>query len=100
ISHLCSTLCPYTTLFRSFVPPNTGTWFVYGPSGILGAAGVIFFAYIGFDAISTAAQESKNPQRDLPIGILGRSGDGIEADVGEEIGRAHVGTPATSLPRM
>ena len=59
-----------TDNWHPFVPPNTGTWFVYGPSGILGAAGVIFFAYIGFDAISTAAQESKNPQRDLPIGIL------------------------------
>ena len=43
---------------------------MYGLSGILAASGVIFFAYIGFDAISTAAQESKNPQRDMPIGIL------------------------------
>ena len=59
-----------TDNWHPFVPPNTGTWFVYGPSGILGAAGVIFFAYIGFDAISTAAQESRNPQRDMPIGIL------------------------------
>jgi APA family basic amino acid/polyamine antiporter len=59
-----------TANWHPFVPPNTGTWFVYGPSGVLGAAGVIFFAYIGFDAISTAAQESKNPQRDMPIGIL------------------------------
>ena len=40
-------------------------------AGILRAAGVIFFAYIGFDAVSTAAQEAKNPQRDMPIGILG-----------------------------
>jgi APA family basic amino acid/polyamine antiporter len=39
--------------------------------GILGAAGVVFFAYIGFDAVSTAAQEAKNPKRDMPIGILG-----------------------------
>jgi APA family basic amino acid/polyamine antiporter len=59
-----------TDNWHPFIPPNSGTWFVYGPSGILGAAGVIFFAYIGFDAISTAAQESKNPQRDMPIGIL------------------------------
>ena len=59
-----------TDNWHPFVPPNTGTWFVYGPSGILAASGVIFFAYIGFDAISTAAQESKNPQRDMPIGIL------------------------------
>ncbi|WP_164928826.1 amino acid permease [Gloeobacter violaceus] len=43
----------------------------YGYFGILRAAGVIFFAYIGFDAVSTAAQEAKNPQRDMPIGILG-----------------------------
>ena len=39
--------------------------------GILGAAGVVFFAFIGFDAVSTAAQEAKNPKRDMPIGILG-----------------------------
>jgi APA family basic amino acid/polyamine antiporter len=59
-----------TANWQPFVPPNTGTWGVYGPSGILAAAGVIFFAYIGFDAVSTAAQETKNPQRDMPIGIL------------------------------
>lgn len=46
----------------------------YGISGILRGAGVIFFAYIGFDAVSTAAQEAKNPQRDMPIGILGSLG--------------------------
>jgi APA family basic amino acid/polyamine antiporter len=56
--------------WHPFVPPNAGTWGTFGPSGVLAAAGVIFFAYIGFDAISTAAQESKNPQRDMPIGIL------------------------------
>ena len=54
-----------------FIPENTGTYGQYGWSGIVRAAGVIFFAYIGFDAVSTAAQEAKNPQRDLPIGILG-----------------------------
>ena len=53
------------------VPPNTGEWGTYGPSGILRAAGLVFFAYIGFDAVSTAAQEARNPQRDMPIGILG-----------------------------
>src|SRR5207245_6030434 len=42
-----------------------------GLMGILGAAGVVFFAFIGFDAVSTAAQEAKNPKRDMPIGILG-----------------------------
>ena len=56
-------------LFRS--PQNTGVWGHFGWSGILRGAGVIFFAYIGFDAVSTAAQEAKNPQRDMPIGILG-----------------------------
>jgi APA family basic amino acid/polyamine antiporter len=54
-----------------FVPPNTGEFGHFGLSGILRGAGVIFFAYIGFDAVSTAAQEAKHPQRDLPIGILG-----------------------------
>jgi basic amino acid/polyamine antiporter, APA family len=48
-----------------FVPPS------YGWGGVIRAAGVVFFAYIGFDAVSTAAQEAKNPQRDMPIGILG-----------------------------
>jgi APA family basic amino acid/polyamine antiporter len=54
-----------------FIPNNTGTFGEYGVSGILTGAAVIFFAYIGFDAVSTAAQEAKNPQRDMPIGILG-----------------------------
>ena len=53
-----------------FIPPNEGEWGKYGWSGVLRASSVIFFAYIGFDAVSTAAQEAKNPQRDLPIGIL------------------------------
>jgi len=54
----------------SFIPENTGEFGKYGWSGILRAAGVVFFAYIGFDAVSTAAQEAKNPQRDMPKGIL------------------------------
>lgn len=54
-----------------FIPENTGTFGQFGWSGILAASGVIFFAYIGFDSVSVAAQEAKNPQRDLPIGILG-----------------------------
>ena len=57
--------------YTPFIPPNTGTFGQYGWSGIMRGAGVIFFAYIGFDAVSTAAQEAKNPQRDMPIGILG-----------------------------
>ena len=57
--------------WHPFVPPNTGTFGEYGWSGVLRGAGVIFFAYIGFDAVSVAAQEAKNPQKDMPIGILG-----------------------------
>lgn len=57
--------------WHPFIPPNTGTFGEFGISGILRAAGIIFFAYIGFDAVSTAAQEAKNPERDMPIGILG-----------------------------
>jgi APA family basic amino acid/polyamine antiporter len=57
--------------WKPFVPPNTGEWGTYGVSGILRGAGLVFFAYIGFDAVSTAAQEAKNPQKDMPIGILG-----------------------------
>ncbi|HVZ77465.1 MAG TPA: amino acid permease [Gemmatimonadaceae bacterium] len=57
-------------LLHPLVPPNTGTFGSFGWSGVLRGAGVIFFAYIGFDAVSTAAQEAKNPSRDMPIGIL------------------------------
>ena len=59
-----------TSNWHPFVPPNTGEFGVFGLSGIMRAAGVIFFAYIGFDAVSTAAQETRNPQRDMPIGII------------------------------
>src|SRR5438552_9353298 len=54
-----------------FLPANTGQFGSFGWSGILSGAGIIFFAYIGFDAVSTAAQEAKRPQRDMPIGIIG-----------------------------
>jgi len=54
-----------------FIPPNEGEWGKFGVSGILAASGMIFFAYIGFEAVSVAAQEAKNPKRDVPIGILG-----------------------------
>ena len=57
-----------------FIPPNTGETGHFGWSGIMRAAGMIFFAYIGFDAVSTAAQEAKKPQRDMPIGIIGSLG--------------------------
>ena len=55
----------------TYVTPEGVTHNYGGIMGILGAAGVVFFAYIGFDAVSTAAQEAKNPKRDMPIGILG-----------------------------
>ncbi len=54
----------------AFIPPNAG-FGVYGWSGLVRGAAVVFFAYIGFDAVSAAAQETKNPMRDMPIGILG-----------------------------
>jgi APA family basic amino acid/polyamine antiporter len=60
-----------STRFTPLIPPNTGTFGEFGISGIMRGAAVIFFAYIGFDAVSTAAQEARNPRRDMPIGILG-----------------------------
>ena len=57
--------------YTPFLPPNTGEFGSFGISGVMMGAGTIFFAYIGFDAVSTAAQECKNPQRDMPIGIIG-----------------------------
>jgi basic amino acid/polyamine antiporter, APA family len=60
-----------TANWHPFIPTNRGSFGDFGWSGIARGAGVIFFAYIGFDAVSTAAQEAKNPQRDMPIGILG-----------------------------
>ncbi len=57
--------------WHPFVPPNAGQFGQYGWSGMARGAAVIFFAYIGFDAVSTAAQEAKRPQCDMPIGILG-----------------------------
>ena len=53
-----------------FIPPNAGTREAFGFSGVVAGAGVVFFAYIGFDSVSTAAQEAKNPQRDMPVGII------------------------------
>jgi APA family basic amino acid/polyamine antiporter len=60
--------------WHPFIPENKGSFGKFGLTGILRAASVIFFAYIGFDAVSTAAQEAKNPQRDMPKGILGSLG--------------------------
>jgi APA family basic amino acid/polyamine antiporter len=57
--------------YTPYIPDNSGTFGEYGFSGIIRAAAIVFFAYIGFDAVSTAAQEAKNPKRDMPWGILG-----------------------------
>ncbi len=57
--------------YTPYIPQNTGNFGEFGISGIMMGAGTIFFAYIGFDAVSTAAQEARNPQRDMPIGIIG-----------------------------
>jgi APA family basic amino acid/polyamine antiporter len=56
--------------YTPYIPENNGTFGEFGFSGIIRAAAIVFFAYIGFDAVSTAAQEAKNPKRDMPIGIL------------------------------
>ncbi|MDR0541582.1 MAG: amino acid permease [Dysgonamonadaceae bacterium] len=57
--------------YLPYVPENTGQWGLFGFSGIIRAAAIVFFAFIGFDAVSTAAQETKNPKRNMPVGILG-----------------------------
>jgi basic amino acid/polyamine antiporter, APA family len=57
--------------YDPYIPDNTGEFGAFGFSGIIRAAAIVFFAYIGFDAVSTAAQEAKNPKKDMPIGILG-----------------------------
>lgn len=54
-----------------FIPENTGVWGEFGFSGVIRGAGIVFFAYLGFDAVATLAQESRRPQRDLPIGMIG-----------------------------
>ncbi|MDH3028979.1 amino acid permease [Methylobacterium fujisawaense] len=60
-----------TANWSPLIPDNDGTFGHFGASGILRGAGVVFFAFIGFDAVSTAAQEARKPQKDMPIGILG-----------------------------
>lgn len=60
-----------TDNYVPYIPDNTGSFGDFGFSGVIRAAAIVFFAYIGFDAVSTAAQEAKNPKRDMPIGILG-----------------------------
>jgi basic amino acid/polyamine antiporter, APA family len=61
----------YTPFFIPEGTPGHDNWNEWGWGGVLGGAGIVFFAFIGFDAVSTAAQEAKNPKRDMPIGILG-----------------------------
>ena len=75
ISSSCSA-CPMciSSNLHALHPAQSGTFGKFGVSGILAASGMIFFAYIGFEAVSVAAQEAKNPRRDLPIGILGSLG--------------------------
>ncbi|KIO75441.1 amino acid transporter [Pedobacter lusitanus] len=60
-----------TANYSPFIPENTGEFGHFGWSGIIRGAAVVFFGFIGFDAVSTAAQEAKNPQKDMPIGIIG-----------------------------
>src|SRR5690606_12888923 len=57
--------------YEPYIPENTGVKGQFGWSGIAAGAATVFFAFIGFDAVSTAAQEAKNPQKGMPIGILG-----------------------------
>lgn len=57
--------------YHPYIPANTGTFGEYGWSGVLRGAGVVFFVFIGFDIVATMAQESKNPQKNMPIGIIG-----------------------------
>jgi basic amino acid/polyamine antiporter, APA family len=59
-----------TANWHPFIPPSEGGS-KFGWNGVMAGAGIVFFAYIGFDAVSTAAQEAKNPQHDMPIGIIG-----------------------------
>jgi APA family basic amino acid/polyamine antiporter len=59
-----------TAYWQPFVPPNTGVAGEFGWSGIMRGAGIVFFAYIGFDAVSTSAQEARNPRRDVPLALI------------------------------
>ncbi|GAN53375.1 amino acid permease [Tanticharoenia sakaeratensis] len=61
----------HTANYHPFIPPNDGTFGHFGPSGVMRAAGMVFFAYIGFDVVSAMAGETRNPARDMPVGILG-----------------------------
>jgi APA family basic amino acid/polyamine antiporter len=68
--------------WHPFIPPNTGTFGEFGVSGILRGVGVVFFSFLGFDAVATLAQEARNPRKDLPIGMLGSLGVSTLAFIG------------------
>ena len=68
---ILSNMDQFTPNWQPFIPENTGKEGEFGWSGILRAASIVFFAYIGFEAVSTAGQEAKNPGKDMPIGIIG-----------------------------
>lgn len=67
----CGVAYVNTANWVPFIPENTGIFGEFGWSGILRGAGVVFFAFLGFDAVSTLAQEARNPQKDMPIGMIG-----------------------------
>jgi len=68
---LIANLDQFTVNWQPFIPENTGKDGEFGWSGIIRAASIVFFAYIGFEAVSTAGQEAKNPAKDMPFGIIG-----------------------------
>ncbi|NGX38894.1 MAG: putative amino acid permease YhdG [Chlamydiae bacterium] len=68
---VCGVFYINTANWTPFIPENTGVFGEFGFSGIFRGAGVVFFAYIGFDALSTLAQEARNPQKDMPVGMIG-----------------------------
>ncbi len=67
---VCGTAFVHPANWHPFIPPNSGEPGRFGFSGVLRGAALMFFAYIGFDTVSTLGQESRRPQRDLPIGLL------------------------------
>jgi len=68
--------------WHPFIPPNTGSFGEFGLSGIFSGVGVVFFSFLGFDAVATLAQEARNPRKDLPIGMLGSLGISTLAFIG------------------
>lgn len=67
---ICGVFFIKASNWTPFIPENTGVFGEFGFSGVLRGAGIVFFAFLGFDALSTLAQESRNPQKDLPIGMI------------------------------